>query len=94
MNSNNVFKVYINRQWVNLPAIGGPTVSGIEQRPRIHPMACAAPFWPTKSNAIGPITLTKHPSATPINNVIPTNKGNIGTMIMSIVIRPITNRDT
>lgn len=93
MNSIGLYNVYINRQWVNLPAIGGPTVSGIEQRPRIHPMACAAPFWPTKSNAIGPITLTKHPSATPSNNVIPTSKENIGTMIMNIVIKPIINSD-
>jgi len=40
------------------------------------------------------MTLTKHPSAIPINNVMPTIMEKYGTMIIHIVISPMTNNET
>jgi hypothetical protein len=37
--SNKLFDVHISMHHFNLPAIGGPTVSGIEHNPRMHPIA-------------------------------------------------------
>lgn len=48
-----------------LPATGGPTVSGIEQKPKRKPIACDAPLCPTTSNAIGPNNEMKQPSNKP-----------------------------
>jgi len=76
-----------------LPAIGGPTVRGTEQRPRRKPIAWVAPFWPQISNAIGPRRLIKQPSKSPINSAITIRSSKLFVTVSSIVNTPIETND-
>ena len=49
-----------------MPAIGGPTVIGMEKRPNKDPIAWPAPAEPQRSNAMGPRRVTKQPSKKPM----------------------------
>lgn len=75
------------------PAIGGPTVSGMEHIPRRKPMACVAPLRPQMSKAIGPSNDMKHPSNSPIASEIARSTRKDLVTGRSIVRMPILRND-
>lgn len=83
-----------NKKDKDSPAMAGPQVRGMEHMASKQPIACDAPEWPTRSNAMGPRREMKQPSKNPIPKEITIKKAIWLAAVSSIVSPPMQKNET